>query len=813
MVNPPPLANPGHSGPTTFFLRSEKDMEKSVQRGRTGPTGTIKGPLRETAQGSSPSPMRDSSFGVQSLEDALGAAFPVENTLSRTTSNVSEASMEAGAEGGVIAGRKRKAGNPVHPKIVATAQRIISSEQPSTYASSAASPLSLRSSESPFRSHLRRGSTSSSVNLSQPLTPLRLSPQPESGMPSTPRSSSMKSFRLSDEEASNADETGSQAIQSSSGEEEEGDTIDQDTAPGAAERDGSMPQLVMPSIAMPARRPFTERGRRMGRLKVMVAGPPRVGKTSLIRSIIRSCEDIVHADQESGSASILSNSSGKITLEPTRQVAEVSASSRPYPAWWSDMDSSRVAWRRKSIADGVLERNLSFVDTPGIDSKDDTSAQNVVGCVEGLLRRTASFESLSDNELLTMLSGNGGLHIDAVIYVFDPELTSQDEVESPQADVLRELCQQTNVIPVIGRVDTVSSERLHARKNQILMSLGRLSLPQPMVTFDGRDLNLHDRIFGHSVSPPFAVSSSLSDDADTMDASLLMSSGYLQPLAPSELSYLIERLFDPDNISRLRHLSTKKFLLWRREKLGNSVDLHKQRLLRSPSPGSFNIPETTATGSLLDQPSQVLVPHSSSSHYRSTSPSAPSSPALSGPSAYTLARYNDYTQNTERFQQVRLAKWAQDLQRSLDNERRRYKEMYGSERTAWLVEKSKEEGLAVVTLQDDGARPAKGRLGGQLGVIDPRDPLGLLAFSQTFKKRGFFALQVLGGCGVVGAVAYWVMRNWVDVQDFFGLNQPMIIHSAPVTAPARGGTDWLDGMDWKGSASVTMDMARRLVGM
>jgi hypothetical protein len=35
---------------------------------------------------------------------------------------------------------------------------------------------------------------------------------------------------------------------------------------------GSAPQLVMPSIKMPSRRPFTEKGKNMGRLKVLIAG-------------------------------------------------------------------------------------------------------------------------------------------------------------------------------------------------------------------------------------------------------------------------------------------------------------------------------------------------------------------------------------------------------------------------------------------------------------------------------------------------------------------------------------------------------------
>lgn len=35
---------------------------------------------------------------------------------------------------------------------------------------------------------------------------------------------------------------------------------------------GSAPQLVMPSIKMPSRRPFTDEGKRIGRLKLLIAG-------------------------------------------------------------------------------------------------------------------------------------------------------------------------------------------------------------------------------------------------------------------------------------------------------------------------------------------------------------------------------------------------------------------------------------------------------------------------------------------------------------------------------------------------------------
>lgn len=40
----------------------------------------------------------------------------------------------------------------------------------------------------------------------------------------------------------------------------------------AARVQDSQPELIMPSIKMPSRRPFTERGKGLGRFKVMVAG-------------------------------------------------------------------------------------------------------------------------------------------------------------------------------------------------------------------------------------------------------------------------------------------------------------------------------------------------------------------------------------------------------------------------------------------------------------------------------------------------------------------------------------------------------------
>jgi len=44
--------------------------------------------------------------------------------------------------------------------------------------------------------------------------------------------------------------------------------------------------------------------------------------------------------------------------------------------------------------------------------------------------------------------------------------------------------------------------------------------------------------------------------------------------------------------------------------------------------------------------------------------------------------------------------------------------------------------------------------------VDPRDPLGLLEWEERVRRRGLVVLKVLGGCGVVGAVAVWITRSW-----------------------------------------------------
>jgi hypothetical protein len=188
---------------------------------------------------------QDSTFGVQSLADTLEAAFGSESTPASRRTGSSRSSKS----------HKKKA-----PR--------------SESQSSSTSPAKLPSSS---KTHPQRESkrTLYSHASSTPLAPLIVdapSPTQTSGMPSTPSAISLQSLKLSDED-SVMDESASQAV-TSSGEEDGAETTTQQ---------GSMatfPQLVMPSIQMPSRRPFTTKGKAMGKLKIMVAGESGVYSSS-----------------------------------------------------------------------------------------------------------------------------------------------------------------------------------------------------------------------------------------------------------------------------------------------------------------------------------------------------------------------------------------------------------------------------------------------------------------------------------------------------------------------------------------------------
>jgi hypothetical protein len=149
----------------------------------------------------------------------------------------------------------------------------------------------------------------------------------------------------------------------------------------------------------------------------------------MIKSIVQTCPDIVHVDPLTPSPSStldpsttgLGRRRGKASQQSynTCQITEVYASTKPYPAWWSEFDDSKVLRRRKSLGDSVLERNICFVDTPGFLSGSAAidAIQPAVRYVEEQFERMGSLLKLSDGDLMGLMSGAGGSQVDVVFYV------------------------------------------------------------------------------------------------------------------------------------------------------------------------------------------------------------------------------------------------------------------------------------------------------------------------------------------------------------------------------------------------------------
>ena len=311
-------------------------------------------------------------------------------------------------------------------------------------------------------------------------------------------------------------------------------------------------------------------------------------------------------------------------------------------------------------------------------------------------------------------------------------------------EYLQRLSQLTNIMPLISRSDLLSGEELSSLKENIMSAFQTNSI---------KPFNF-DQLFNNPTHPdaPYAISSMASKDDETMDASLLMSPDYVQPLLESELSYLVSHIFERDVVSWLRYSAAKKFIQWREAASPHA----RPRALYRPL-------------------SQLCAsPHSSPS---------PSSLAGTATTSYALARVADHTQREERIAQVRLANWAADLQRSLANEQRRFEKLARSERAVWLTERLGEcvqDGTIVpvsrctrsssssAALSFDGTmikqETTHSRRRRAAGV-DPHDPLGLLQLNAEVKRKSWIALQVVSSLGVLGGLAYYITRSWQSVGE------------------------------------------------
>lgn len=317
-------------------------------------------------------------------------------------------------------------------------------------------------------------------------------------------------------------------------------------------------------------------------------------------------------------------------------------------------------------------------------------------------------------------------------------LTLRLELKDEDMVFLQRLTAITNVIPLIAKSDTLSLEETEMLRR----SIDRLRHTE-IKLFSFNSEATPNR-------PPYTVCAATSDDDDNMDASVLMSPDYVQPLIPSQLAALTRHVFDPDNVACLRHLAAKK-------------------LVRAQGSKIFSMPNSSIT--TISSPIRPTIsPRSSTAQTIA--------PYISNVSPYNQARISDHTQQEEKLAQIRLAKWAGELQRSLQNERERYEAITRGERAVWLTEKLGEcnnDGALVSTHSSLTTPSVKGlvplkpevvRVSGHCGLLDAGDPLGLLRWNEAMKRRGWIAFQIMGTFGVVGAVAMWIVKSWGGSESY-----------------------------------------------
>lgn len=280
---------------------------------------------------------------------------------------------------------------------------------------------------------------------------------------------------------------------------------------------------------------------------------------------------------------------------------------------------------------------------------------------------------------------------------------------SEQLDALANLASLTTVIPVLGKSDLVSAEEHRLANDSLQDEIISHRIDMPSLSSADESIDA-----GPAIWPVSALST---NDEDVMDASVLMNSEYIPPLAPSALKKLVDLLFMPDNAAKMRHLSAKKFLTW----------------VRRNFPQESTSRAACITGNDTQQSTRIDIPSSSSN-------------SRFGTQALVWRQGG-------RFARLSPTRWAADLQRSLRNERERYQRITSEDRRGWLIERWKDGSDEKRRSEQLEAQHATSR-------SSTHDPLGILSLGDCFRRRRHTIAQVLGGCGILGAFMWWAMRTW-----------------------------------------------------
>lgn len=246
-----------------------------------------------------------------------------------------------------------------------------------------------------------------------------------------------------------------------------------------------------------------------------------------------------------------------------------------------------------------------------------------------------------------------------------------------------------NIIPTLSRSDQIPSDELERHKSSIQEALRTAGI-EPVMFSTEDDLQT------------YAVSSATQMDRDVIDASVLMSSGYVPPLHQTDLSSLIDRIFSPDGAAQLRHTAASKLIGRRAFICANSASNSALTVRRS------------------------------------------------GEITLASAHLNPFTP-MKTWGRIEFSSWAQSLRQSLDSER--LMSITSSQPSrAQLARVSRE----LSRCNDDKPRREKRRK--HPSASTRQDPLGLMELAGQMRLNGAYAVELLSGIGIIGYVVTCITR-------------------------------------------------------
>jgi hypothetical protein len=247
----------------------------------------------------------------------------------------------------------------------------------------------------------------------------------------------------------------------------------------------------------------------------------------------------------------------------------------------------------------------------------------------------------------------------------------------------------TNIIPLLARADELDASSLEDYKYQLREDLDDKNID--IFSFPGLDQP--------ECVDVFSASSATQRDDDVVDASVLMSSTYMEPLVHTDLNKLVDCMFSLDGASQLRHAAALKAIAWLRK---NRYCASSSALVRR----SYNTDVSMVT--------------------------------------------NPFCQMRD-WRRLEISGWAQSLRQSLDYER-----IINATGSAQMhTELSPRQPQAVAKRHTSPTNCRKKRRHVQQFN---QDPLGLIELVGHLKNSGTLAVELLSGIGVVGYLAMCIMK-------------------------------------------------------